>query len=341
MLIIILLKMNTVDVVCGLAWGDEAKGKITSQLSKTGKYDFVCRWSGGDNAGHTVFVNDKKYHTHLIPSGIFFGVKSVIGPDCVLNLDSFFKELKYLRENGFDTKLVKVSPKTHIISDSHIEKDNKDLKKSQGTTGKGIAPCYSDKYLRKGERVCDFSGLFGNHIWDEKLYGNILCEGAQGFWLDINQGNYPYVTSGNPLPYGACSLGIPPQMIRTIFGASKVYDTRVGEDPDFIDMSLVDKDLEMIGKKGEEYGVTTGRKRKINWLNLDKLIEAINVSGTNYIILSKTDVLENVGVYKFIYKENILQFENLSQFKQRVKNILDEGCLFLSDIVFSSDPRTI
>ncbi len=81
--------INSVDICCGLAWGDEAKGKIVSQLSKDGKYDFVCRWAGGNNAGHTVFINNKKYHTHLIPSGIFYGIKSIIGPDCVVNIDSF------------------------------------------------------------------------------------------------------------------------------------------------------------------------------------------------------------------------------------------------------------
>ena len=84
--------INVVDICCGLAWGDEAKGKIVSQLSKTKYYDFVCRWAGGNNAGHTIYVNNIKYKTHLIPSGIFYGVKCVIGPDCVVNINSFFKE---------------------------------------------------------------------------------------------------------------------------------------------------------------------------------------------------------------------------------------------------------
>ena len=67
------------DVVCGLAWGDEAKGKITSQFASSGQYNYVCRWNGGNNAGHTVYVKGKKFKTHLIPSGIFYGVKSIIG----------------------------------------------------------------------------------------------------------------------------------------------------------------------------------------------------------------------------------------------------------------------
>jgi len=333
--------MNIVDVVCGLAWGDEAKGKITSQMSKSGFYDFVCRWSGGNNAGHTVYVDNKKYHTHLIPSGVFYGVKSVIGPDCVLNIKDFFIELEYLKLNGFDTSLIKVSPKTHIVTYSHIEEDRQKLKDIQGTTCKGIAPCYSDKYARRGERVCDFLEKFEGYIWDEELYGNILCEGAQGFWLDINQGNYPFVTSGNPVPYGACSLGIPPYLIRNIFGAAKVYDTRVGIDPDFPESLFEDEELKRIGDEGKEYGVTTGRKRKTNWLNLDKLIYAINFTGTNHLILSKVDVLEKVEVFKFIYREKISQVVDIESFKSNITDILKKECHFLKNIVFSNNPHVI
>ena len=101
-----------VDICCGLSWGDEGKGKIVSQLSKSGEYDFVCRWSGGNNAGHTVYVNNRQYSTHLIPSGIFYGVKSIIGPGCVIHLKSFMQEVNYLQENGFDTTLIMVSPST-------------------------------------------------------------------------------------------------------------------------------------------------------------------------------------------------------------------------------------
>ena len=72
------MNINNVDICVGLAWGDEAKGKITAHLSKTNNYDFVCRWAGGNNAGHTIYVNDNKYVTNLIPSGIFYNTKSTI-----------------------------------------------------------------------------------------------------------------------------------------------------------------------------------------------------------------------------------------------------------------------
>jgi len=154
---------------------------------------------GGNNAGHTIYVDGIKYKTHLIPSGIFYGIKSIIGPNCVINVKAFYNEIQYLKNNGFDVNLIKVSPKAHIVKDEHINEDK--LKyKSYGTTSKGIAPCYRDKYARKGLRVTDIKEQFNNYIWDEKLYGNILCEGARGVWLDIDYGNYPYVTSSNTLP---------------------------------------------------------------------------------------------------------------------------------------------
>ena len=102
-----------------------------------------------NNAGHTIYVNGKKYKTHLIPSGIFFSIKSIIGPDCVVNINCFYQEIHYLEENGFDTTLIKISPKYHIITHTHIKED---LEKNKylGKTVKGIGPCYRDKYHRCG-----------------------------------------------------------------------------------------------------------------------------------------------------------------------------------------------
>ena len=213
--------INNVDIVCGLAWGDEAKGKIVAHLAKSGNYNYVCRWAGGNNAGHTIYIDSVKYKTHLIPSGVFFGIKSIIGPDCVINKESFYEEINYLKEKGFNTDLVKISPKAHVITSFHIDEDKQKYFNQQGTTAKGIAPCYRDKFARTGTRVGDEINYndFKDYIWDEKLEGSILCEGAQGFWLDINYGNYPYITSSTTLPYGACSLGFSPKLINNIYGA--------------------------------------------------------------------------------------------------------------------------
>lgn len=331
--------INSVDIVSGLAWGDEAKGKIVAQLAKSGKYNYVCRWAGGNNAGHTIYINNQKYKTHLIPSGVFYNVKSIIGPDCVVNKKSFFEELNYLLEHGFNIDLVKISPKAHIITDEHIEEDKKKYLNTQGTTAKGIAPCYRDKYARTGIRVCDDPD-FKNHIWDEKLEGNILCEGAQGFWLDINYGNYPYITSSVTLPYGACSLGFSPKLINNIFGACKIYDTRSGIDPDFPEDLLNNMELLSIGDEGKEYGVTTGRRRKVNWLNLNKLSYAINVSGTTHLIISKIDILLKLNVYKLI-NNDIITFDTFDNMKDYIENYLHTNCTNLTNIIYSDNVEYI
>ena len=182
--------------------------------------------------------------------------------------------------------------------------------KTQGSTAKGIAPCYKDKYGRSGFRIED-DPFFESYIWDDNLYGNVLCEGAQGFWLDINYGNYPYVTSSTTLPYGACSLGFPPQKIRNIYGACKIYDTRSGIDPDFPIELLDDPELSKLAKYGEEYGTTTGRKRIVNWLNLDKLLKAIKISGTNILVISKLDVFEKLDNLKIYSEDSLIEFMNL------------------------------
>ena len=328
-----------VDICCGLAWGDEAKGKITSELAKSNNYEFVCRWSGGDNAGHTIYIKNEKYETHLIPSGIFYNIKSIIGPDCVINIEGFFSEIKYLQEKGFDTTLIKISPKSHIVTSKHIEEDIKVLNKRQGTTSRGIAPCYSDKFKRIGCQAKDVPQL-KDFMWDEKLYGNILCEGAQGFWLDINQGNYPYTTSSTTLPYSSCSLGFPPQKIRDIYGAVKIYDTRSGIDPLFPETLIDDDELSEVINVGKEYGVTTGRKRKVNWLNLDLLVKAITISGTTHLIISKIDVLEKVGKFKLFYEEELKIFESIDEMKRFINDTLTK-CGYLKKVVYSNSPYKI
>lgn len=332
--------IEVVDICCGLAWGDEAKGKIVSQLAKENGYDFVCRWSGGNNAGHTVYVNNNKYKTHLIPSGIFYNVKSIIGPDCVLNVKSFFEELEYLENNNFNIKLIKISPNTHIVTDKHIEEDINKLNKQQGTTKRGIAPCYSDKYKRVGLQAKDVPEL-KEYLWNGKLYGKILCEGAQGFWLDINEGNYPYTTSSTTLPYGACSLGFSPKLINNIYGAVKIYDTRSGIDPDFPDELFNDNELNEIGEIGKEYGVTTNRKRKVNWLNVNKLIYAINTSGVNIVIISKVDILEKLKIFKIYFDKTIMHFDSIYNMKTYIKLKIQSNCPNVSSIIFSNTPLSI
>ena len=319
----------------------EGEGKVVAYLARHGGYDFVCRWAGSNNAGHTVYVNGERYKTNLIPSGVFYGIISVIGPGCIVNKNAFMEEMQYLTDAGFNAEdLVKISPKAHLITEQHIQIDKERYQKSQGSTAKGIAPCYGDKYARIGKRVSEEPYL-QKYLWDEKLTGKVLCEGAQGVWLDIDHGNYPYVTSSHTLPYAACSLGFPPQKIRRIYGAAKIYDTRVGIDPDFPDSLLDNQDLNKVAEIGKEFGTTTGRARKVNWLNVDKLIAATNMAGTTVLVISKVDVLEQIGVYKLIYKNKIEQYSDSYNFKCDIVRLLRLDCPYLLRIIFSGDPENV
>lgn len=328
--------IRTVDIIYGLAWGDEGKGKIANAMAKN--YDYVCRWNGGPNAGHTVYVNGKKYKTHIIPSGIFAGKRCVIGPGCVINIDKFYEEIKTLQEAGFDTTLVKVSPNAHVITKDHITYDKGHLA-HLGTTSQGIAPCYSDKMLRKGIRAGEI--LHPGWLWNGELTGKILCEGAQSVWLDIDHGDYPYVTSSTTMPYGACSLGFSPKKINRIIGVAKAYDTKSGVDPLFPESLWNNPDLNRIIELGREYGSTTGRKRLVNWLNLDKLHKAIKLSGCTELIINKYDILESVGTFKLI-NGVVIEFDSLNSMKQYINNYFIENKLEdLHNITWSGDTEKI
>ena len=330
--------IDFVDIIFGLAWGDEGKGKISGALAKN--YDFICRWNGGPNAGHTIYLNNKKYKTHIIPSGIFYGKKSIIGPNCVINIDKFFDEIDYLNKEGFDTTLIKVSPRTHIITERHMQYDLKFLKPKLGTTGQGIAPAYSDKMLRCGRLAKNY--LDKKYIWDEELNGKILCEGAQSFWLDINYGNYPYVTSSETLPYSACSLGFSPKKIKDIIGAAKIYDTKSGIDPLFPETLWQNEELNKLIEIGQEYGTTTGRKRLVNWLNIDRLTYAVKKSGVTKLIINKCDILEKINIFKVIFNinkdgPNFIQFHTFNDMKNYISEIFKHDC----EVLFSGNKEII
>ncbi len=142
----------------GSQWGDEGKGKITDYFSS--RADVVVRYQGGNNAGHTIVFNGQKYAVRLLPSGIFHkGVKCVLATGMVINPISFFEELDNLEMAGFDTSNLFVSSRASVIMPYHHLLDGASEKvlqdKKIGTTGRGIGPCYSDKYARTGLRIAD------------------------------------------------------------------------------------------------------------------------------------------------------------------------------------------
>ncbi|WP_435298745.1 adenylosuccinate synthase [Timonella sp. A28] len=158
-------------VVVGAQWGDEGKGKATDQLGS--QVDYVVKFNGGNNAGHTVVIDGEKYALHLLPSGILSpGVTPVIGNGVVIDIEVLYQELDALESRGVDTSKLLISGSAHVIPSYNRAMDKVTErflgKRRIGTTGRGIGPTYSDKINRVGIRVWD---LFDEKILRAKVEG--------------------------------------------------------------------------------------------------------------------------------------------------------------------------
>jgi adenylosuccinate synthase len=156
-------------VLIGAQWGDEGKGKATDLLGD--KVDYVAKFNGGNNAGHTVVIGQEKYALHLLPSGILTpNVTPVIGNGVVVDIAVLFEELDALIKRGIDVSKLLVSNQAHVITKYHRVLDgameNDPAKKKIGTTGRGIGPAYADKISRSGIRIAD---LFNDAVLREKV----------------------------------------------------------------------------------------------------------------------------------------------------------------------------
>ena len=157
----------TVRAVIGTQWGDEGKGKVVDFLCEDA--DYVVRFQGGSNAGHTIKVGDEKYKFHLLPSGVVRGKTCVIGNGVVVDPEVFLEEINSLRKRGIEPRVM-VSDRANVIMPYHKILDGAEEaylgKKRIGTTKRGIGPCYSDKIARKGVRVAD---LLDENLLRDKL----------------------------------------------------------------------------------------------------------------------------------------------------------------------------
>ena len=325
------------DVIVDLQYGDCGKGKITHYLCSTGKYTHVVRYNGGCNAGHTIYHHGKKFVTHHIPAGVFFGVKSIIGPGCVVNPEQFFKEVEELEAGGLEVRsLVKIAKNTHIITRSHLSDDSTDT--TIGTTKRGNGPAYSDKYARTGvraESVPELQEFLVDFLEEMHQEGTIaLFEGAQGFGLDIDWGDYPFVTSSHCTVAGAMLNGLPPRAIRNVWGVAKSYETYVGTKKFQGDDPIFDEICEI----GQEYGATTGRKRQVNWMNWNLIDKAIKINGVTHLVFNKMDVLREVDVWKALEDQKIKNFDSESHFQDFVHEKLSETGI---SVYFSGDKARI
>ncbi|WP_312295946.1 adenylosuccinate synthase, partial [Dermacoccus nishinomiyaensis] len=332
-------------VLVGAQWGDEGKGKATDLLGS--RIDYVVKFNGGNNAGHTVVIDGEKYALHLLPSGILTpGVTPVIANGVVVDLGVLFEEIDALEARGLDTSKLVISSNAHLIPRYNKVIDQVSERflgnRKIGTTGRGIGPTYADKMNRIGIRVQD---LFDESILRQKVeaaletknqllvktYNRraievdevvedllqyverlrpmvkdtslllskaldadevVLCEAGQATLLDVDHGTYPYVTSSNAISAGACTgAGIPPTRIDRVIAILKAFTTRVGEGP--FPTELHDEVGDRLREIGGEFGTTTGRPRRIGWLDTVIGRYATRVNGVTDFVVTKLDNLDS------------------------------------------------
>lgn len=351
-----------VRAIVGACWGDEGKGKITDMLGA--QSDVVVRFQGGANAGHTIINEFGRSALHLLPSGVFNAkATNVIGMGVALDLDKLFKELdaEVLSKGAPMPKLL-VSDRAQVLMPYHIQFDTLEemrlADKAYGSTKSGIAPFYSDKYMKKGIQVCEIfhdkelmehleaiaelknAQLVGIYHVNERTPRNdeekklfslvdpkemfdylvsfrerlrplvgdvasflhqcikenktILLEGQLGSMKDTDNGIYPMVTSSSPLAGFACvGAGIPPYAITEITAVVKAYSSAVGAGAfvsEILDPVEADDLRHRGGDKGE-YGATTGRPRRVGWLDTVAVHYGCMMQGATGIALTNIDVL--------------------------------------------------
>ncbi len=337
----------TVTIVVGAQWGDEGKGKVIDYYAKNA--DYIVRFQGGNNAGHTIQVGDDVFKFHILPSGIIRPDKTVIiGNGVVIDPKVLLDELSELKSRGVPIAKVLISDRANVIMPYHKLQDsaeeNAEGDAKIGTTGRGIGPTYTDKTNRHGIRIGDliddellmgklenivpakerllrslgknaefsvrdifeeyrgFGRELHDHIMDSSVVLNqaimanadILFEGAQGAQLDVDYGTYPYVTSSNTIAGNACvGSGIGPTHIDEVIGVVKAYTTRVGKGP--FPTEQDNETGELIRKKGNEFGTTTGRPRRCGWLDMVILRTACRLNGLTGLAITRLDVLGGVS----------------------------------------------
>jgi adenylosuccinate synthase len=334
----------SVTAVIGSQWGDEGKGKVVDFLAQ--RVDYVARFNGGNNAGHTVINEFGTFKIHLVPSGIFArNTVGLIGGGVVIDPAVLIEEINLLNQAGVNVDgRLWVSPRAHLILPYHKILDGlyEEAKGAgaTGTTRRGIGPVFADKVSYNGIRWSDFASkafearlqvqlelknkiitaLGGDALKYEQVRDayrefylklkpyirelfslvqdglnsgkHFLLEQAMGTFLDTDWGTYPFVTASTTIPSAASAgLGIPPRHITNVVAVTKAYTTRVGAGP--LPTEIHDTGSEVY-KRFAETAATTGRTRRVGWLDLEIVRTAVQLSGATELCVTKLDVLSGL-----------------------------------------------
>ena len=344
--------------ICGLQFGDEGKGQIVDYLA--GDFDVVVRYNGGANAGHSIWLGDRRKAFHLMPSGILRdGVLNVIGNGTAVDPAQLLKEMDELEREGYavDPGRLAISDRAHVVMPYHkIEDELMDRAFASGengelgTTRRGIGPCYADKAHRvTAVRMADIedrpylssrlprlvslkNSLLGAlaaesgrtfrqlecepimeqcEAWGSRLAPfitdtahvletarrsgkGILFEGAHAALLDVDFGTYPYCTSSVCSPGGALAgTGLTAASLSDVVGVAKLYMSRVGAGP--FPTEIQGEAAARIRDAGSEYGTSTGRPRRVGWLDLVALRHTAQVTGVTALAVTGLGVLSTLS----------------------------------------------
>lgn len=287
----------TCSILVGGAWGDEGKGKCITYLCNNDKPDIIARAGVGPNAGHSVEFNGEKYGLRLIPSGfVHTDAKLLIGAGVLVDPEVLFKEFEDLKKYNVSERTF-VDPRAAIITNEHRERDrgSEHLFKKIGSTGSGCGPANSDRVMRSIELAKDVPEL-EDYLLDVSFSVNealdngedVFIEGSQGFALSLYYGTYPFVTSKDTTASTfAADVGVGPTKVDEVINVFKAYITRVGEGPFPTEMSQEEAEAKGL----EEYGVVTGRRRRVGLFDMELAKESCRINGATQIALTCVDRL--------------------------------------------------
>ncbi|CAM3536702.1 adenylosuccinate synthase [Paenibacillus lupini] len=335
-----------VTAIVGANWGDEGKGKMTDVLAAQSSY--VVRYQGGSNAGHTIINDFGKFALHMLPSGVFNpNVMNIIGPGVALDIDVLSEELEALSSRGVPLPQLMISDRAQIVLPIHKLFDQLEEKRlgknSFGSTRRGIAPFYADKYMKLGIQASDLLEtnrlreriarlLEAKNVLLEHFYGqspieaeewmpqlhkqaeflapyigdttallqkaymngqNILLEGQLGALRDPDHGVYPFTTSSSTLAgFASVGAGLPPYAISEVIAVTKAYSSCVGAGPFVSELDGAEAEaLRQRGGDAGEYGVTTGRPRRVGWFDAVATRYGCRLQGATSVVLTNLDVL--------------------------------------------------